>query len=481
MVASYLHSELLFVTMLDARAARNRRSKSIRAQSAVDTVSAQETSSFVLGDDDVVMSSPDSWNLPLVEERPGYKDHASFHEGESVTFWQDQFDAQSNDFLKGVDLNGVDAAYWVYHFGRTGFFAVQGLASIAVANVAVAMEGTSGGVEVTPTFLRNFTKSPDGFVRRITNQAIQTFRQDLRYVKQGFFKLPYDMSPRHRQWSPAYIATKGLRYINEAVGVMKRSSEKADTSTWLESENKIYPPYFRHTFHYQTDGWLSSESAQVYETSTETLFQGRQDAMQRTTLVHIASHMRVSGISPSDVKLLEIGCGTGRFNTFMRDNWPEMDVTASDLSPYYLEEARKNGAYWEREFAPPGARHATFVQANAEALPFKSGSFDFVVSVYLFHELPAEAQDAVFSEVARLLIDGGMFVLTDSMQLGDRPALDGSIGNFGDFAEPHYQAYIRRDLASMARAYGLEPASKELSSATKSISFIKPKRGASKA
>jgi hypothetical protein len=35
----------------------------------------------------------------------------------------------------------------------------------------------------------------------------------------------------------------------------------------------------------QTDGWLSDASARVYEVSTETLFLGRQDAMQRQTLV----------------------------------------------------------------------------------------------------------------------------------------------------------------------------------------------------
>ena len=37
----------------------------------------------------------------------------------------------------------------------------------------------------------------------------------------------------------------------------------------------------------QTDGWLSDASARVYEVSTETLFLGRQDAMQRQTLVRL--------------------------------------------------------------------------------------------------------------------------------------------------------------------------------------------------
>ena len=36
---------------------------------------------------------------------------------------------------------------------------------------------------------------------------------------------------------------------------------------------------------------MSQRSAQVYETSTETLFVGRQDAMQRLTLLPVAEFM----------------------------------------------------------------------------------------------------------------------------------------------------------------------------------------------
>lgn len=414
--------------------------------------------------------------LPAVEDRPGSKDHDSFVEGESVKFWQD-FDPATYDYTQDVEFTGENSRYWLYHVGRTGFFAAQGLASVAAANLAQALRGGEGSngedTNVTPKFLQNFLKSPASFGTATIGQAVATFKQDLQYIKDGYFKAPYDMSLRHRQFSPGYVADKGVRYIREAIGVLQRSKEKADTSTWVDSGNELYPDYFKHTFHYQTDGWLSSESAQVYESSTETLFLGRQDAMQRTTLVHIAKHMQSKDMMPSDVQLLEIGCGTGRVNTFIRDNWPTMSMTVSDLSPFYLEEARKNNQYWESRFAPANVKSATFVQANAEALPFEKETYDVVVSVYLFHELPAEAQDNVFAEAERVLVDGGLFVLTDSIQLADRPVIDAAIGDFGGFAEPHYQAYIRRDLAELARSHCFEPVAKELSSATKSLSFVK--------
>ena len=41
-----------------------------------------------------------------------------------------------------------------------------------------------------------------------------------------------------------------------------------------------------------------------------------------------------------------------------------------------------------------------------------------------------------------------MVVINDSIQLGDRPASDATMGNFGDFNEPHYRDYIRSDLGA---------------------------------
>jgi hypothetical protein len=39
----------------------------------------------------------------------------------------------------------------------------------------------------------------------------------------------------------------------------------------------------------------------------------------------------------------------------------------------------------------------------------------------------------------RLVKPGGLVVLTDSVQLGDRSAWDKTLGNFGNLNEPHYR------------------------------------------
>jgi ubiquinone/menaquinone biosynthesis C-methylase UbiE len=47
---------------------------------------------------------------------------------------------------------------------------------------------------------------------------------------------------------------------------------------------------------------------------------------------------------------LEVAGGTGRVMTFFRDNYPKIDATFLELSPYYLEEARKNDARYRTYF-----------------------------------------------------------------------------------------------------------------------------------
>lgn len=77
-------------------------------------------------------------------------------------------------------------------------------------------------------------------------------------------------------------------------------------------------PLHTHTCGVQTDGWLSEKSASIYEASTETLFLGRQDAMQRQSLVPLHNFMQGRGREGAGTKMLEVACGTGRFATFVK-------------------------------------------------------------------------------------------------------------------------------------------------------------------
>jgi len=85
---------------------------------------------------------------------------------------------------------------------------------------------------------------------------------------------------------------------------------------------------------------MSAKSAAAYENQTETLFQGCQDAMQRAALVPLSRYL--ASRDPAATSLLEVAAGTGRFHTFIKDNWPQLRTTCSELSPYYLAAAREN-------------------------------------------------------------------------------------------------------------------------------------------
>lgn len=67
-----------------------------------------------------------------------------------------------------------------------------------------------------------------------------------------------------------------------------------------------------------------------------------------------------------------------------QDNYPKMDLTLLDLSPYYLLEARNNLKYWADKRAKGEAlggadgTGSNFLQAPAEAIPQPDASFDVV-------------------------------------------------------------------------------------------------------
>lgn len=55
------------------------------------------------------------------------------------------------------------------------------------------------------------------------------------------------------------------------------------------------------------------------------------------------------GSDGAGLAMLEVGAGTGRFATYVRDNYPQAEVTVSDLSPFYLQEARDTMAHWQEQ------------------------------------------------------------------------------------------------------------------------------------
>jgi ubiquinone/menaquinone biosynthesis C-methylase UbiE len=105
---------------------------------------------------------------------------------------------------------------------------------------------------------------------------------------------------------------------------------------------------------------------------------------------------------PSDLRILDIGCGPGLFSILLAREGYRM--TAADYTPNMLEEARENAAELVGRIA--------FVEADAENLPFEDGSFDAIVTRNVTWNLPHPCD--AYTEWSRVLAPGGTIVNFDA-------------------------------------------------------------------
>ena len=118
--------------------------------------------------------------------------------------------------------------------------------------------------------------------------------------------------------------------------------------------------------------------------------------------LHAEIARQFTGLAPGSLRVLEVGTGPGFFAILLRELG--YDVTAIDLTPAMLEEAKKN--------AGELAGRICWMEMNAEALDFADASFDVVVSRNLTWNLPHP--DSAYAEWARVLKPGGLLLNFDA-------------------------------------------------------------------
>jgi ubiquinone/menaquinone biosynthesis C-methylase UbiE len=238
--------------------------------------------------------------------------------------------------------------------------------------------------------------------------------------------------------------------FTEAMALARRRKEKITKEVGKEIEGDL-PSYFLRNFHFQKDGYLSEESAALYDHQVELLFAGAADPMRRLALAPLKRAFK--GSMGKGLRILDLGCGTGTSSRFLSLAFPEAEIVGLDLSKFYLDFAKKANGEFPIEW----------VQGKGEALPFAKGEFDAVVSVFLFHELPKDIRRAALMEMKRVLRAKGVLAIVDSLQLGDNPDLDYGLLQFPkEFHEPFFPNYIRNPLEKQMRECGLKVGGKEL-------------------
>ena len=282
--------------------------------------------------------------------------------------------------------------------------------------------------------------------------------RDIAHIEAGLYRMPEDVLP-----GPSALRL-AARYIADLRSVERRRHARDGQEIFRSPALGRFPRYYLQNFHYQTDGYLSRRSAELYDFQVEVLFGGSADLMRRQALAPIARH--IAGRRHAELRLLDVGCGTGRFLAQVKSNWPRLPATGLDLSPFYVAEARDRLAAWSR---------VSLVEGAGEALPFPDAAYDVVASVFLLHELPRGVRHAVLTEMARVLKPGGLLVLVDSLQRGDRPEYEAMMDHFPTaFHEPYYDDYTRDDLLQVLIATGLQPAESGLAYFSKILTATKP-------
>jgi ubiquinone/menaquinone biosynthesis C-methylase UbiE len=279
----------------------------------------------------------------------------------------------------------------------------------------------------------------DAVWRSLRHRRVDLHRRDLANVEAGMYprELLFDFPvARYMRVFPRLVA--------DAPNVLRRM--RANDFRDIPAVDKArFPPYYRRTFHWQTGGYFSEFSAEVYELGVELLFRGTADVMRRQIIPPITELVRASA---GPLKLLDVGCGTGRTLHQIARTHPSMRLHGADLSPSYIRLARKR---------LDEVAELTLAVENGESLPWADEAFDIVTSVYMFHELPRNARRNVVREMLRVVRPGGLVVIEDSAQISESPELEPVLRAFPrDFHEPFYEDYLEDDLGALLGEIGFD-------------------------
>lgn len=328
--------------------------------------------------------------------------------------------------------------------GRARYTAAQGVRSAWYGGQYLLARRQSAGFDRPgePPFKPSNPPDP----KALRSAYFELFRKDRANIEAGLYPDPVSTEMDVRALPKTL--RRARRFMRDVADVDRRRLARDGTEVRRNAPTDLsrFPAYYRQNFHYQTDGWLSDESAEIYDHQVEALFTGAAAAMRRAALGALANGLK--GKDQRRNEVLDLACGTGSFMRSTLRAFPRLKLTGMDLSPAYADRARHAVADWPT---------ATVAEGQAESMPFDDASFDTIVSIYLFHELPPRIRAAVMTEAARVLKPGGVFIIADSLQFGDVPGLDGFLEYFPEgFHEPYYKGYLSYDFSPDMSAAGFE-------------------------
>ena len=172
------------------------------------------------------------------------------------------------------------------------------------------------------------------------------------------------------------------------VDLLKQEIRRTYAAVSLEPERDFVFPTGRA---WAVDLGYPEELAEVPESAVES-FAG------------VANPFSLGRLEPGE-RVLDLGSGAGTDSLVAALMVGQGgSVTGIDMTPEMLVKARAAAA-------DAGVENATFVEGEAEALPFAGETFDVVISNGVIDLIPDK--DAVFAELHRVLVPGGRIQVAD--------------------------------------------------------------------
>ncbi len=95
-------------------------------------------------------------------------------------------------------------------------------------------------------------------------------------------------------------------------------------------------------------------------------------------------------------QILDVGCGDGATEIFVRSHFPAWHTTAIDVSEKSLQQAK------QRELS-----NVSFLWYNGREIPFEENSFDIVFVAAVLHHIDVSLHNVFLKEIYRVLKKGG--------------------------------------------------------------------------
>lgn len=246
----------------------------------------------------------------------------------------------------------------------------------------------------------------------------------------------------------------------EKIGVPWRQTvQELQTQNWDSYWNKVqdsqitYPDYYLRPFHAYDQGNLSWDAAFEEEVAARTVHASiwpdagiNGDSQLRKSYHDIIKEQ----ITQEPERILDLACGVGMSSFALQEIYPQANITAVDLSPYFLSVAQYNS---QKRNVNINWKHAP-----AESTGLPNDSFDLVSIFLLFHELPQNVAKQVLREARRVLRPGGYLTIMDMNPESENYAkMPPYVFTLLKSTEPYLDEYFALDIKQALEEAGFQP------------------------